>query len=222
MKRIPEPELMNDKEQAQAYAAADFENSNSLFLDLFKERFSGKPAPETILDLGCGPGDIMFKFASTYPKTLIHGVDGAEEMMDRGKKRIGEQSGLSERLQFINGFIPGLELPLQNYDAIISNSLLHHLHEPLYLWQTIKKFSQPGSAIFIMDLNRPDDRETAKNIVNQYSATEPTVLRMDFYNSLLAACTPAEINEQLKQEELDSLNIEVVSDRHLVVWGKIK
>jgi ubiquinone/menaquinone biosynthesis C-methylase UbiE len=222
MKRIPEPELMNDKEQAEAYASADFENANSLFLDLFKERFSEEPTPETILDLGCGPGDIMFKFASTFPETLIHGVDGAEEMMDRGKKRIGEQTGLSERLQFINGFIPGLELPLQNYDAIISNSLLHHLHEPLYLWQTIKRFSQPGSVIFIMDLNRPDDRETAKNIVNQYSATEPTVLRMDFYNSLLAAFTPAEINEQLKQEELDYLKTEVVSDRHLLVWGKIK
>ena len=222
MKRIPEPELMNDQEQAEAYATADFENSNNLFLELFNEKFPRHDGAGNTLDIGCGPGDIMLRFARTFPNMTIHGVDGAEEMMAYGKKIIEKDVALKERVQFIKGFIPGLNLPIEKYETLISNSLLHHLHGPLYFWQTVKKFSKPGTAILLMDLRRPESREAAKKIVDQYSATEPTVLRMDFYNSLLAAFEPGEIKEQLKQENLDYLNVDIVSDRHVLVWGTIK
>ena len=36
MQRIVEPELMNDKVQAEAYANADFEQAEELFIDTFK------------------------------------------------------------------------------------------------------------------------------------------------------------------------------------------
>ena len=62
MKRTLEPELMDDPEQALAYARADFEKENQGFIDRFREYF-----PEFteghILDLGCGPGDIPVRFA---------------------------------------------------------------------------------------------------------------------------------------------------------------
>ena len=36
MRRIPEPELMDDAEQAKAYAEADFSEPNQRFLELFR------------------------------------------------------------------------------------------------------------------------------------------------------------------------------------------
>ena len=39
MERTPEPELMKEPEQARAYAEADFIESNTLFVDLFRSRF---------------------------------------------------------------------------------------------------------------------------------------------------------------------------------------
>ena len=39
MERIPEPDLMNDPEQALAYAQADFEEPHNQFVELFKNRF---------------------------------------------------------------------------------------------------------------------------------------------------------------------------------------
>ncbi|KAA3614731.1 MAG: class I SAM-dependent methyltransferase [Calditrichaeota bacterium] len=222
MKRFAEPELMDNAEQAEAYASADFENSNSLFLELFNNKFPDFSGDGNTLDLGCGPGDIMLRFAKSFPNMIIHGVDGAEEMMTHGKKIIENDEKLNQRIKFIKGFIPGVKLPVAKYDTLISNSLLHHLHEPQYFWQAVKEYSQKDTSILIMDLRRPESKEAAKNIVNQYSATEPTVLRMDFYNSLLAAFEPDEIREQLKQEKLDYLNVEIASDRHLLIWGKIK
>ncbi len=222
MKRIPEPEIMDDPEQAEAYATADFENSNNLFLELFKEKFFDHNETGNTLDLGCGPGDIMIRFARSFSKMNLHGVDGSEEMMAFGKKIIKNDAALKQRIKFIKGLIPGLDLPIEKYDTIISNSLLHHLHQPLHFWQTVKKFSKPGTTVLLMDLRRLESKEAAMKIVDQYSSTEPTILRTDFYNSLLAAFEPDEIKEQLKQENLDYLNVEIVSDRHLLIWGTMK
>jgi ubiquinone/menaquinone biosynthesis C-methylase UbiE len=221
MKRIPEPELMDDLDQAEAYANADFEESNNLFLELFKEKFPQLKSGQ-VLDLGCGPGDIMIRFAQAFPEMSFHGVDGSEEMMAYGQKIAQDDASLNGRIKFIKGFIPGVQLPLEKYDVIISNSLLHHLHQPQFFWQAVNTFSKPGTAIMVMDLRRPASREAAKQIVELYSSAEPTVLRMDFYNSLLAAFEPGEIKEQLKQEGLDYLSVDIVSDRHQLIWGTIK
>ncbi|MCP4716998.1 MAG: class I SAM-dependent methyltransferase, partial [Deltaproteobacteria bacterium] len=67
MQRIAEPELMLDKEQARAYAEADFDEPHSMFIDLFRERFRERECEGYVLDLGCGPGDITFRFARAYP-----------------------------------------------------------------------------------------------------------------------------------------------------------
>jgi hypothetical protein len=58
MKRIPEPELMNEASQARAYAEADFSEPNQLFMQLFTEHFPGFDGA-TVVDLGCGPADIL-------------------------------------------------------------------------------------------------------------------------------------------------------------------
>ena len=52
MKRIPEPELMLEEEQARAYAQADFEEPHNRFIELFGQLFP-EASPEYVLDLGC-------------------------------------------------------------------------------------------------------------------------------------------------------------------------
>jgi hypothetical protein len=52
-----------------------------------------------------------------------------------------------------------------------------------------------------------------------YSGDEAEILKRDFYNSLLAAYRPDEVRGQLSEAGLDFLEVDVVSDRHFVVWG---
>ena len=73
----------------------------------------------------------------------------------------------------------------------------------------------------VMDLRRPRTTEEAASIVEQYSADDPEVLRTDFYNSLLAAYTPSEIRAQLDSLGLQNLEVDSISDRHLLVWGRL-
>lgn len=219
MERIPEPELMDEAEQALAYARADFEEPNSRFLTLFEERL-GTPSG-VMLDLGCGPGDIPLRVVRRYPGVEVHGLDGAEAMLALARDALAQEPDLVPRVRFLHGSIPDANLPRQEYDDVVSNSLLHHLHEPMGLWRMVRRAARPGAGVLVMDLFRPPDREGAAEIVEAYGAGEPEVLRRDFFNSLLAAFTPDEVRQQLRDAGLDTLHVETVSDRHLLVHGRL-
>ena len=221
MKRTPEPELMNTERQARAYAMANFNNPNWLFVEHFKNSFFEKEIIGTILDLGCGPADITLRFARLFPKCHIHGVDGAESMLKYGKAAVTE-AGLTNRIRLIHGCLPDVRLPLAKYDAIISNNLLHHLAFPGALWEIIKTYSKRGTPIMIMDIIRPGSKEEAGAIVEKYMGDESAILKKDFFNSLLAAFRVEEVQEQLRQADLDnSLSIGMVSRIQMVVRGII-
>jgi trans-aconitate methyltransferase len=217
MDRIPEPELMNGSEQARAYAEADFNEPNRHFVRLFQEAFPGL-APASVLDLGCGPAEITIRLARLYPFARLDGVDGAPAMLGFGAAAV-DAAGLGGRVHLWESILPALSLPKRRYEAIVSNSLLHHLADPGNLWQIVRERGAPGCAVLVMDLRRPASREEAAAIVTSYSGNEPAILRQDFFNSLLAAYRSAEVAEQLKQAGLSGLQVKEVSDRHLAVTG---
>ena len=81
----------------------------------------------------------------------------------------------------------------------------------------------PGAYVLVVDLFRPPSRERARQIVDEYAAGEPEVLRNDFYHSLLAAFTPEEVRAQLAEHGLaEALSVEKISDRHLGVFGRLR
>ena len=216
MDRILEPELMEEEKQGQAYAQADFSGPNIQFLDLFAAKFPDFSGNGRVLDLGCGPADILVRFARRYPDCECVGIDGAEAMLTPGRRAI-EQKKLSHRIRLHCQCLP-FTGDKGCFQTIISNSLLHHLHQPQILWQTIRDCTAPGASILIMDLFRPGSKEAARQIVNTYAGNESPVLQEDFYNSLLAAFRVDEVRDQLLQADLD-LHCEEVSDRHLAIWG---
>ncbi len=220
MQRIPEPELMNDPGQAKAYAEADFSEANILFLRLFQQYFPGIQ-PLKILDLGCGPGDITVAFAKCFPGSRIWGVDGAEAMLEFARQKTRNDPNLGRRVCWLQARIPA-DIGGGDFDGLISNSLLHHLDNPSVLWRAILEYGRSGAAVLVMDLFRPDNHQTAKTLVEQYAADAPAVLQRDFLNSLCAAYSPQEIEQQLEQAGLDGLTVEIVSDRHVAVHGVLK
>ena len=219
MNRTPEPELMLEQEQARAYFEANFEEPHGRFIELFARSFPVETAAGDVLDLGCGSADISLRFAGAYPQARVHGVDGSEAMLGFGKQAVCREE-LGERVQLIHCTLPTTELPRKSYDVVISNSLLHHLQDPQVLWQTIKQCARPEAPIFVMDLMRPGSQKQAEDLTETYAAGEAEILKRDFYRSLLAAYREDEIQSQLQEADLNQLSVEVVSDRHMIIWGR--
>ncbi len=218
MDRILEPEIMDDPEQAAAYARANFEKENQTFVALFREYFSDLTEGH-VLDLGCGPADIPIRLARALPRCRVTGVDASAPMICLAREAV-QAVGLADRITLRCERIQQVTLP-EPAEAVISNSLLHHLPDPLQFWYKLKQVIKPGGCVLVMDLFRPESPEEAQAIVDRYAAGEPAILRRDFYNSLRAAFTKDEVAAQLADLNLTRLLVDVIDDRHWVVRGRI-
>lgn len=215
MERVLEPELMDDERQSIAYAKADFSTSNQFFVDGLIRDFPNHL--HTVVDIGCGPGDVDVRLARAVPRIQITAIDGSAPMLALARDAV-RAAGLQKRVTLVEGYIPGVALPDRSYDAVLSKDLLHHLPDPSVLWEEVARLGRPGAAIYVMDLVRPPTTADAHRIVDTVAANEDPILRDDFYNSLCAAFTPDELRVQVTSAGLQ-LEIVQVSDRHMVAKG---
>jgi ubiquinone/menaquinone biosynthesis C-methylase UbiE len=218
MQRALEPELMDDPDQALVYARADFEEENRGFVERFLAYFPDMTAGH-VLDLGCGPADIPIRLARALPECRVTGVDGSAPMIAIGREAV-RAAGLADRITLRCERFQNMALT-EKADAVISNSLLHHVPNALQFWYALRQVAKPGAVVLVMDLLRPDSPEEAQALVDRYAAGEPALLRRDFYHSLLAAFTDDEVAAQLTALNLSRLLIEVPDDRHWVVGGRL-
>jgi SAM-dependent methyltransferase len=220
MERTPEPELMEDEAQALAYASADFEDANAGFCKHVHARLPGLADDVLAVDLGCGPADIPLRLARSHPGWRFDAVDGAAAMLATARAAV-DRSGIGERIALHLARLPETGLKARAYDLVLSNSLLHHLADPGALFDAVRGLGRPGAGVLIMDLCRPATEKAAQDLVERYSPNEPAVLKRDFFRSLCAAYRPDEVRAHLEAAELDRLAVDMVSDRHLLVWGRL-
>src|SRR5437870_13122939 len=109
MPRVLEPELMDDPEQALAYAKADFEEENQGFIELFRRSYPDMTEGH-VLDLGCGPADIPIRLARALPACRVTGVDAAPAMIRLAEDAV-RAAGLSDRIALWCERCQSLSLP---------------------------------------------------------------------------------------------------------------
>ena len=218
MKRVPEPELMDEPAQARAYAEADFSEPNELFSSTVAEQLSSHK-PGRLVDLGCGPGDICLRMAKKLPDWTITGLDAGPNMLKLAREAI-DRENLAEQITLVHARLPSHALE-GSFQAVVSNSLLHHLPDPMALWQTVDQLATSGTYIQIMDLHRPDSVARARWLVDQHAADAPKVLKEDFYNSLLASWTIEEVRDQYEQAGLGFLRLSRPTERHWMATGVV-
>src|ERR1041385_7576564 len=217
MQRTPEPELMDEQEQAAAYAAADWSEAHEKVAAHFRSRFPDF-SDGRVIDLGCGTADVTIRFARAFPKVTILGVDGSERMLSFGRQAVRD-AGLDSRITLEQRHLPDRAIENRAFDALISNSLLHHFADPVLLWRTAARCVKAGAPVMLVDLVRPGDAETAVQLVREHAQGAPPVLERDFTASLHAAYELDEVRQQLISAGLPQFKVEQVDALHLVAWG---
>ena len=218
MQRCPEPELMNGVDQVAAYAAADFSAGDDVTIDRIRSLVAEWPLGNSpiVVDLGCGPGNITVLLARLLPEARVIGIDGAERMLELARQRAADQDLAIEFLHRDLRHIKGLKA-----DLVVSNSLLHQLHDPLLLWRVTSQLANRGCRVLHRDLRRPQSMDELNHLQTLHLPDAPELLLQDFRASLRAAFEPAEVVDQLRITGMKQLSVQLEGDRYLVVSGLV-
>jgi len=96
------------------------------------EWLAAKPG-ESILDLGCGDGQLTQRIASTGARVL--GVDASLEMVEAARQRsVVAEVGDAEGLTFAG----------QTFDAVFSNAVLHWVRDQDAMLTQVRRVLKPG------------------------------------------------------------------------------
>lgn len=213
MERILEPEYMDTEEEAHAYAAMDHAQANQSVAD----RFFGLGGGEGLtLDIGTGPGDIPILMARQGGEGRYVAVDAAWEMLKLARTRILE-SGLSGRIALHRVDAKRLPYRADTFDAVFSNTILHHIPEPIGLLREAWRVLKPGGMLLIRDLYRPPTEADAWALVDLHAAGATDGQRQLLFDSLHAALTLEEARELVAAADMTGATVEMTSDRHYTI-----
>ncbi|BAB74715.1 class I SAM-dependent methyltransferase [Anabaena sp. FACHB-709] len=211
MHRQLEPEVMDSWEEASEYDAMDFTEVNNAFAE--EAVACGLSEHGLVLDAGTGTARIPVLICQKRPQWQLVAIDMAENMLQIATQHV-QQSGLQEHIRL--ELVDAKRLPYEDgiFDLVVSNSLVHHLPDPLPFFAEIKRVCKPQGGIFIRDLLRPEDEATMNALVASIGNEYDDYQKKLFRDSLHAALTLDEVNQLIITAGLTGVEIYQSSDRH--------
>lgn len=217
LKRELEPEVMDDVAEAEAYDQMDHSAVNAKFVE---DLLAGGPVGQEVIDLGTGTAQIPIVLCQRVPDCRVLASDAAVNMLELARLNIA-MAGMEQRIQLHHGDSKHLELPDDSCDALISNSLIHHLADPLPALRSMQRLVRPGGRLFVRDLLRPDDHEAVEALVSTYAAQETDECQQLLRQSLLAALSLEEVRELILSLGFPADTVSATSDRHWT-WNAVR
>ncbi|MFH2003833.1 MAG: class I SAM-dependent methyltransferase [Bacteroidota bacterium] len=214
--RILEPEVMDTLQDALEYDAMDFSEVNTLFANRAIELL---PMKGVVLDVGTGTARIPLLMLEMNPNLQIIAVDLSENMLEVGKSNV-TKANLSEII--ILQKVDAKKLPFEDsyFDAVISNSLIHHISNPIPVLIEMNRVTKKCGSIFIRDLIRPDSEEAVEILVNLYAGDADEYQKKLYRDSLYASFTLEEVESLIVESGIKDTTIVQSSDRHWSIERK--
>ena len=83
----------------------------------------------------------MIRLARALPDLHITAIDASAPMITLARGAVMTE-GLSDRIELVQGYVPGVALNAHSFDAVLSKDLLHHVPDPSVLWKEIARLAQ--------------------------------------------------------------------------------
>lgn len=209
--RTLEPEYMDDPIEASLYDSMDHQAVNAKFVD---DLIAAGSFGNDIIDLGSGTARIPILLAKKVPGTRVMAIDAATHMLDLAVRNV-DIAGLLDRIQPLHADIKSLEeYEDQICDLVISNTLLHHLPEPIVAVRQAIRLVRTGGRIFIRDLMRPKSAAIVESLVDTHASLEPESSKQLLRQSLHAALTLGEAQQMAVECGFEPDVVTATSDRH--------
>src|SRR5690348_16004598 len=210
LERILEPEVMDSEQDAKEYQAIDNRAVNDEFVSRALEL---APAKGYVLDAGTGPADIAVLLARRAKGLRILAIDLGEHMLAMARRNV-QEAGLTQQIEIARLDVKSTGRAEGTFDMVISNSLVHHIPEPVQFLAEVKRVARRGGGIFIKDLHRPETEADLHRLVETYAGDDTPYQRRIFGESLHAALTVAEVKAICERVGLLDVEVRRCSDRH--------
>jgi Methylase involved in ubiquinone/menaquinone biosynthesis len=100
-------------------------------------------SPQSLLDVGCGDGNMLFRYFKQVP-TEFYGVEGAPPL-----KAKAEQRGIKIFSCDLNGRWPFED---GKFDVVFSSQVIEHLHNTrLFVEETYRELKPGGTAVIMSE-----------------------------------------------------------------------
>ena len=196
--RIPEPDMvMTDDANTAAFMLAGREDGILAHTYLYHAiQASAVIAPGArVLDLGCGPANQLALIAQLNPDAHFIGVDASDSMLALARETLGRCKVINVELR--KASIDALDAwEDASVDAVISTMTLHHLPDIATLDAVMRETARalkPGGGIYIADFGRMKRQAGQAAFANDRKAIQPDIFTLDYYNSVRAAFSLAEL-----------------------------
>jgi ubiquinone/menaquinone biosynthesis C-methylase UbiE len=212
LQRVLEPEVMDTPEEAADYDAMDHSEVNRIFVDDLLANGDGEIEGD-ILDLGTGTALIPVELCQRVEECRVMAADLSTSMLDLARYHL-EVRELTHRIQLDHIDAKKLHYADAQFDFVISNSIVHHIPEPILVLREAIRVLKPGGLLFFRDLMRPADDETVNHLVNTYAKEDNDHQRQMFEDSLRAALDPSEMQALVVELGFAADTVQPTSDRH--------
>ena len=225
--RTLEPEVMDTVEEAVDYDSMDHSEVNRLFVDEllaaaeasgFDQRLQSSDDPLRVLDVGTGTALIPIEFCRRPVTASVWALDLAVEMLKLAERNVRD-AGLHGRILLEHTDAKGLPYDDGEFDWVVSNSIIHHIPEPVDSLSEMLRVLRPGGLLFVRDLLRPASADEVESIVATYAGQENEHSQQLFRQSLHAALSVPEMQELMVDAGWPSECVTQSSDRHWTVCG---
>jgi ubiquinone/menaquinone biosynthesis C-methylase UbiE len=208
--RVLEPEVMDSAEEARDYDSMDHSHVNQLFVsDLLKVCADFA----TLLDVGAGTAQILIELCRRHVTVLAVAIDMAQHMLDVGQRNL-VTAGLTGRVELRRCDAKKMPFADRTFDAVISNSIVHHIPAPFAVFAEMARVVKPGGVLFVRDLLRPVDAAALAGFVKTYAGDANAHQQKMFADSLHAALTLEEVRGMVTCLGFDAATVQQTSDRH--------
>jgi ubiquinone/menaquinone biosynthesis C-methylase UbiE len=218
--RILEPEIMDSADDARDYDSMDHGEVNRRFVDDFLAAYSAAflaagvaAVGGEILDVGTGTAQIPIELCRRLPDVRVLAIDLADSMLELGRQNVA-RAGLAERIRLERIDAKQLPFTAGHFAGAISNSIVHHIPEPLAVLAEMARVTRPGGLLLVRDLARPVSAIVLDKQVAMYAAGASPHQRQLFRDSLHAALSLDEIRSLVERLGCDPLGVTLTSDRH--------
>ncbi len=200
--RLPEPcAVMEDAAQVDAFCSGGADDGVLAPVYHYHALQAGaaiRPGSR-VLDLGCGPGNQLLHLARLHPAAQFVGIDASRPMLLRARRTLDAGGACGVELQ--HGDLTALRaLPDASFDCVVCTLSLHHLPDACALHRAAREMTRvlkPGGGVYVADFGRLRRAATQRHFARQRAAEQGPTFTADYFNSLRAAFSVAELDAAL-------------------------